>query len=570
MPTNPFPIPTPQVTSGPEYAQEEAAGFISLQAHKHLGVSVDSTPQLDAPSINLSEDLTFNDTNATNLRSARFVSNGGALTGQFDVNAVYVVNGNLYYNNAAGIAVQITAGNQINFSNVLTISYVIQAVNVATWNVLNTDLYNLLDVNTSSTAVTINLPKASTVVDGSGNPLPGRFLYIKDSTGNAATNNITVNTSTGDQFETGASSIVINNNYGAVLLYTDGISTWFILPINNYFSSMTATFSAGSQLILQGTLEGQTGTIGGTLAMGAGAVLTVPNAGNIVITGANAVQSNAYEGITSTVAGGITTSVAQGISNNGVANAIFSSSAKGITTNAQNGIAPITGGSISDGYLFGGIIATIAGGIETTVPGGITLGGGATDQITFTTGRTKSAIIQLQPVVLPNCLTGTPSGTSSPYNGSSGWAQTTFPSFGAICLQSPYYTDLTINVSKIEIPMPIMHNGATLYSVELYFGIRSTSTRTPGTQLALQIYQNTISNGGVTLLGTGVATSSTYATSAVQSITAPITSLPTVSNTLYYYTAIIQDEYGTNAIGGNYFLNLVATFINIENYNFPV
>jgi len=77
----------------------------------------------------------------------------------------------------------------------------------------------LVAVTSTGAARAITLPAASTV------PL-GMPLTIKDEGGGAATNNITIGRAGSDTID-GATSKVINTNYGFVRLYSDGVSKWF-------------------------------------------------------------------------------------------------------------------------------------------------------------------------------------------------------------------------------------------------------------------------------------------------------------------------------------------------------
>ena len=72
-------------------------------------------------------------------------------------------------------------------------------------------------VNTSGGAATVTLPAAST----------DRFVRIKDISGNANTNNITVNTPGAETID-GDSSHVMDSNYGSKVFVSDG-TNWYIL-----------------------------------------------------------------------------------------------------------------------------------------------------------------------------------------------------------------------------------------------------------------------------------------------------------------------------------------------------
>jgi len=76
---------------------------------------------------------------------------------------------------------------------------------------------NILAVDTSALAITINLPSAAAN--------PGRRLIIKDETGDAATRNITIMPDAGDTFD-GAASDTIGVNRGSRTFYSDGGTDW--------------------------------------------------------------------------------------------------------------------------------------------------------------------------------------------------------------------------------------------------------------------------------------------------------------------------------------------------------
>ena len=78
-----------------------------------------------------------------------------------------------------------------------------------------------LRMNVGSAAV-ITLPLASTLD-------PGTIITIKDVSGSAGVNNITLNRTGGDTID-GTTIKVINTNYGGLRLWCDGISKYDVLP----------------------------------------------------------------------------------------------------------------------------------------------------------------------------------------------------------------------------------------------------------------------------------------------------------------------------------------------------
>lgn len=85
-----------------------------------------------------------------------------------------------------------------------------------TYTIMTTD--QIIAVTYTSTgAVTLTLPPATNTIR----------IVIADEGGNAGTNNITINPDGSDTI-IGESSIIINDDYNSLSLYSDGTSKWFI------------------------------------------------------------------------------------------------------------------------------------------------------------------------------------------------------------------------------------------------------------------------------------------------------------------------------------------------------
>lgn len=114
----------------------------------------------------------------------------------------------------AGTGITITPGaNTITIASTGSLNLAYTNVNTPSYTVLSTDDY--LSVDCSGGAKTVRLPDAAT---------SGRTFVIKDRTGSAATNNITVTTVGGAVNIDGATSFVMNTAYQSISIMGNGTS----------------------------------------------------------------------------------------------------------------------------------------------------------------------------------------------------------------------------------------------------------------------------------------------------------------------------------------------------------
>lgn len=108
-PNMPLIVPTPGGSSG-AWSQLLNAALLAIDTHRHEGVGTGGA-KIHPASMDVDDDLSFSSHSATNLRSAAF-SSGQAVTG---ARKLYVgADGNLYWNNGTGTAIQVTDGNDLN------------------------------------------------------------------------------------------------------------------------------------------------------------------------------------------------------------------------------------------------------------------------------------------------------------------------------------------------------------------------------------------------------------------------------------------------------------------------
>lgn len=209
-------LPTPTVTLGPTWATELNTALEAIDEHDHTS---GKGSQIPTAGLNINEDLDFNSQRIFDLKSTKFINNASTLTGSLHVGSVYMKDSNLYFTNGSGVAVQITSGGSI--VSTPGAAQTMEPTDIASnLTILNTDTFVVLRVNTSASR-TITLPLANSVSTG-------RLYLIKDVTGSAYTNNVTINPSGADTIE-GLSSLVLNSDYGSYFLIGDGNNAWTII-----------------------------------------------------------------------------------------------------------------------------------------------------------------------------------------------------------------------------------------------------------------------------------------------------------------------------------------------------
>lgn len=104
-------LPDVSSTPGPQWATDVNTAFETVDSHDH---SPGNGALVTPAGLDIDVDMPFGGNNATGLRAARFSSQSGVLTATGDIDEVYVVAGDLYYNDAAGNRIQITKNGGVN------------------------------------------------------------------------------------------------------------------------------------------------------------------------------------------------------------------------------------------------------------------------------------------------------------------------------------------------------------------------------------------------------------------------------------------------------------------------
>jgi hypothetical protein len=202
-----------------------------------------------------------------------------------------------------------------------------------------------------------------------------------------------------------------------------------------------------------------------------------------------------------------------------------------------------TGAAIAATVAQGILIAT-ARGLETSAAGGIVLGGGSTDEIGYSPDRSK--------LVTQLCM---------PLGGqlASGW---------------------TLNVQRLVGPgaagvqalgpLPF-HNGATLTNVRMYLAVASHSSL-PAVMPDLQIHRMGPDGSNIVIGEAQASAASVTDWNAMPFWDVPCTEggpgANVIDRTQYSYYALLADESGSGAVGGNLYAAMVLTFSAISDMRF--
>lgn len=105
-----LPIPATGIDPGPDFANNVNSSLTLVDGHDHSpGSGVPVTPA----GLNISSDLSFNNNNATGLRSSRFNVQSSPLSLPADLGCLYVSGVDLYFNDENGNQVRITASGAV-------------------------------------------------------------------------------------------------------------------------------------------------------------------------------------------------------------------------------------------------------------------------------------------------------------------------------------------------------------------------------------------------------------------------------------------------------------------------
>ena len=218
-------LPTPGERLGPTWASDLNTALTLVDAHDHAT----SGKSLGVAALTIDADLDFSpgttDYAPTNMKYGGFASQASPLSADVSTGfpgSIYVASGDLYFNDLSNNQVRITDGGVISSTGVAAISFSANSSSLSgTASITATDNFSYYFIDTSATACTLTLPSA-----GATGMTAGRFFIIKDISGNAASNNITITASGTDQID-GAGTYVIASNRGSATVINRGNTSSF-------------------------------------------------------------------------------------------------------------------------------------------------------------------------------------------------------------------------------------------------------------------------------------------------------------------------------------------------------
>jgi hypothetical protein len=581
-------VPT-GATPGALYATDITKDLlVNVAQHTHTGADNLDGYQLGADSLAVASDLQLNNNNLGSSRSVEFVSQPTNINGPKDINALYDVNGDLWFNDGFGNQIRITENGLIISSTIASLlNWTTETLTGTGLPIVipNNSTYNCYSCYTTSATLPIILPLVAT-------QSAGRFFMFNDAGNSAANNNITISVATGstDLFNTGLTTFTIDSNGGFIAIYSiPSVSpnVWQIYS-QNVFDNQTLQLDNGSNLNINNS---QINLIGSSqLNLGSGSSYISGSATLDVSVEASSIISVSNSTITNST--NITTDTSSQFVYN---NAAFTETGTDHTFATGSVVTlqfdsdayfqgPVVLGNLTSFpyptipstpvfYVNNGIISLLSsnalianhsGAITSAVNGGISLGASSSDWITYIYPRTQYINIPVIPNVLPIGNNSSPTYVASPYVARNGWTYSTLPSATVQVLQSPRTADqLSPNppIAPVWIPLGQLTNGATFTSLTLTFVLFSTSSRSPAQPLNLSVYASTA--GATSLIAS--QNIANYTTTGAQTLVATVGSTIIVNNSTTTYNAVITDEYDITytSVGGNYFIQLTALMSNI-------
>jgi hypothetical protein len=204
-------LPTVSTTLGPEWATMLNTLLELVDEHDH---STDKGAKVTPAGILINAALDFVNQQVQNAASLGMQDKSVADTAH--VGSLQRIGGNLWWITPAGASVQLTSGSAV----VAVGSGALSTSTPSSWphTVLTSETATVLLIDCSS-ARTINLPAASNAM----------YVYLKDSTSQCQTNNMTVTPDGSDLIDGANANYTIDWDDALVGFISDGVSSWYVM-----------------------------------------------------------------------------------------------------------------------------------------------------------------------------------------------------------------------------------------------------------------------------------------------------------------------------------------------------
>jgi len=249
-------LPTVGVTAGPTYATENNDAFTTIDSHDHTsgkGVPVPSA------GLNINADLSFNDYNATALRSVRFTSQDSTIGGATDLGCLYESGVDLYYNDGNGNQIQVTAGGKVNATSSGITSGTATASFSGSVLVVNSNTNTPANIKAGSLLIGNNVTSSNYATLSAPNPLAANYqLFLP--TIPASTSFVTLDSSGNLSGSVSTTAGITGGNIAASTITGTQITSNINLPGNTVQENgknvvVSNTNAASSLAIVRGSIR---------------------------------------------------------------------------------------------------------------------------------------------------------------------------------------------------------------------------------------------------------------------------------------------------------------------------
>jgi len=160
-------LPTVSTTIGPQWATELNAAITTIDSHDHS--SGKGTP-VPTSGININANLSFNNKNLTDVGAITYNNLSSVIS---DLNSLYVLSGDLYFNDASGSNIRITAAGAINVSSVGGIGGDYATTAATVYYTDSTKKYTFEDSTSANATIIVGAVEATSITASGASTLSG-------------------------------------------------------------------------------------------------------------------------------------------------------------------------------------------------------------------------------------------------------------------------------------------------------------------------------------------------------------------------------------------------------------